>query len=140
MYYTKHGSFPQFLPNRIRLLNGQTRTKPFTEDDILAAGYKPVDHPPNVEPWQKYEWSGSSWLVTDKSQHEIDEDWNKIRIERDKRIKDVEWRYDRFYRHQRLGLQQIDSLEKLDQYVQDLCDITKNLLPYDIKWPKYDNS
>lgn len=138
MYYTKHGSFPQTLPNRIRLLNGQTRTKPFTQDDIAAAGYRSVEDPPTVTPWQKCEWTGSSWLISDKSSAEIEADWDTIRKERDQRIKDIEWRYMRYNRHERLGLPQIDSLEKLDAYVQALANITNQNSPYNVDWPKYE--
>jgi hypothetical protein len=139
MYYTKNGEYPKPLPNRIRLLGGQTRTLPFSKDDIIAAGYREVDPPPVALPHQKLEWSGSSWLIFDKSQQDIIDDWTKIRYERDKRINDFEWRYMRYYRNQRLGLEQVDDLNDMDQYIQELCDITKQNSPYNIQWPEYES-
>jgi hypothetical protein len=41
-----------------------------------------------------------------------------IRKNRDERIAKVEWRYDRYYRNERLGLAQQDSIADLDNYVQ----------------------
>ena len=135
MYYTKNGEYPKLLPNRIRLLNGQTRTLPFTEEDISFAGYRLVDPPPNVDISQKLEWTGVNWLVSNKSQQEIDSHWNEVRKERDEKIKQVEWRYNRYYRHERLGLAQVDSIQNLDAYVQALADITKQENPFSIVWP-----
>ena len=135
MYYTKNGEYPKLLPNRIRLPNGQTRTLPFTEEDISFAGYRLVDPPPNVDISQKLEWTGVNWLVSAKNSYEIESDWNTVRKQRDEKIKEVEWRYSRFYRHERLGLPQIDSIQNLDTYIQALADITKQTNPYAIIWP-----
>ena len=135
MYYTKNGEYPKLLPNRIRLPNGQTRTLPFTEEDISFAGYRLVDPPPNVDISQKLEWTGVNWLVSAKNSYEIESDWNTVRKQRDEKIKEVEWRYSRYYRHERLGLPQVDSLQNLDTYIQALADITKQTNPYAIIWP-----
>jgi hypothetical protein len=135
MNYSFNGKYPKTLPNRIRLPNGLTRTRPFTEEDIVSAGYRLVENIPVVEAHQKVEWSGSGWLVFDKSIADVEQDWNDIRKTRDQKIKEIEWRYNRYYRHQRLGLTQIDSLENLDAYIQALADITKQENPYNIIWP-----
>jgi len=68
----------------------------------------------------------------------IEDQWSNIRYIRDKAIKDVEWRYDRYYRHERLNIDQIDSIQALDTYVQALADITNQQDPFSITWPILD--
>jgi len=69
-----------------------------------------------------------------------DDYWRTIRDNRDKRIAEVEWRYNRYYRNERLGLPQADSIVDLDTYVQALADITKQENPFEIVWPKLGTS
>lgn len=61
--------------------------------------------------------------------------WNKIRTIREQRIIEIEWRYNRYARLARLGLNQIDNLTKLDNYTQALADITNQQDPGAIVWP-----
>lgn len=61
--------------------------------------------------------------------------WQDVRTERFKRINAVQWRVDRWERETRLGLTPTESIEKLDKYMQALCDITKTDDPFTIVWP-----
>lgn len=135
MLYTYKGQYPQPLPQRIRLQDGTTRTPPYEEDFLESQGYRSVGNPPIIGIEQKLEWTGVNWLVSNKNSYEIESDWDTIRKQRDEKIKEVEWRYNRYYRHERLGLPQIDSLQNLDTYIQALADITKQTNPYAIIWP-----
>lgn len=65
-----------------------------------------------------------------------DDFWATIRENRDNRIAEVEWRYNRYYRNERLGRPQEDSIADLDNYVQALADITKQENPFEIVWPE----
>jgi hypothetical protein len=132
MLYSHKGKYPEQLPNRIRMPDSLTKTKPFTDQDIELAGYVPVENAPTITWYQELKWSGTEWFVVEKNPVEI---WASIRKQRDTRIKDVEWRYNRYYRHERLGLPQVDSIEMLDNYVQALADITKQSDPLNITWP-----
>ena len=69
-----------------------------------------------------------------------DDFWRTIRDNRDKRIADIEWRYNRYYRNERLGLPQEDSIVDLDTYVQALADITKQENPFELVWPEFGTS
>lgn len=60
-----------------------------------------------------------------------------IRFERDQRIKDFEWRYDRYNREVRMGVTPTDTLEALDAYVQALADITEQEDLNNIQWPVF---
>lgn len=142
--YTKNGSYPQSLPYRIRLSNGLTRTEPesFTEEEIADAGYVAVPDMPVPNSVQVVEWDSKNlvWNLRDKTleelQFEKDEGWRAIRRRRDEMIAAISWRYERWYRLDRLGLDQIDDITKLDTYVQALADIPQNQTdPYDIVWP-----
>lgn len=142
--YTKNGSYPQPLPYRIRLSNGLTRTEPlsFTEEEIADAGYTAVPDMPPYNSVQVIEWDSANfnWKVRDKTleelQFEKDNLWASIRKRRDEMIAATSWRYERWYRLDRLGLDQIDDITKLDTYVQALADIPQNQTdPYDIVWP-----
>lgn len=61
--------------------------------------------------------------------------WEEIRRIRDEKIKDVEWRYNRLARQQRLNLVTTDDISELDAYVQALADITDQEDPNNITWP-----
>ena len=65
----------------------------------------------------------------------MDAHWDNVRAARDSKIADVEWRYNRFYRNERLSLPQVDSIALLDAYMQALADITNQLDPHNIVWP-----
>lgn len=64
--------------------------------------------------------------------------WQFVRDERDRKIKDFEWRYFRYERQVRLGTTPTDNLVDLDSYVQALADITTQSDPYNITWPNYE--
>lgn len=142
--YTKNGSYPQPLPYRIRLSNGTTRTEPetFTEEEIADAGYTAVPDMPVSNSVQVVEWDSknSNWNIRDETLEELHFEklklWGLIRKRRNDMIESVSWRYERWYRLDRLGLDQIDDITKLDTYVQALADIPQNQTdPYDIVWP-----
>lgn len=61
--------------------------------------------------------------------------WEQIRFQRNQKINDTQWRYERYARLDRLGLPQIDNIVSLDTYVQALADITKQADPNNVNWP-----
>lgn len=63
--------------------------------------------------------------------------WNLVRAQRDQFMKDFEWRYTRYYRHERLELPQIDNIPDMDNYMKALADITLQPDPGNIVWPTY---
>lgn len=63
--------------------------------------------------------------------------WNLVRAQRDQFMKDFEWRYTRYYRHERLELPQIDNIPDMDNYMKALADITLQPDPGNIVWPAY---
>jgi len=74
-------------------------------------------------------------IVTNKVDLNNDILWAQIRHVRDIKLSELDWRYNRYHRLERLGLDQIDDLNKLDEYSQALADITKQPDPSNIVWP-----
>jgi hypothetical protein len=71
----------------------------------------------------------------------IDERLEDIRMVRDQLMKEFDWRYFRYEREIRLGLEPTDKIEDLDLYMNSLADITKNINLSNIdnvNWPKYE--
>ena len=66
-----------------------------------------------------------------------DEKWHEIRIQRDRLINEIEWRVQRYLSFQRQNKTQIDNIEHLDLYIQQLRDVTLQSDPFNIIWPDY---
>lgn len=83
-----------------------------------------------------------SVVETVKKQRKIDlEDlkimqWQHVRVIRDTMIDDVQWLYDRYHRETRLGHSHKVEIEVIDNYVQQLADITRQQDPFNIQWPE----
>jgi hypothetical protein len=142
--YSYNRNYPETIPFRIRLSDGSTRTDPttFSIYDISDAGYTEVPDMPVPSSTQKVCWDAVNinWILEDKTleelQAETDALWNQIRDDRDNRIAAVAWRYERYARHQRLGIKQVDEIKDLDIYIQSLADIPQTQTdPYNIVWP-----
>jgi hypothetical protein len=142
--YSHIGNYPSSLPDRIRLSNGLTRTgkDTFTEEEISDAGYVLVEDPPVHNQRQRLLWTGTTWQIVDFSEEEIAEivekEWQTIRFKRDEKIKEVEWRIFRYQSQTRLGVPTADSEEKIhiiDEYIEDLRNITQQTDPTNIIWP-----
>ena len=55
----------------------------------------------------------------------IEDIMDSVRAKRDMLLNEVLWRVERYQRLERLNLPQMDDIGILDNYIQDLCDITK---------------
>ena len=61
-----------------------------------------------------------------------------VKSRRDMQIANIMWRIERYNRLDRLGLPQIDDIQKIDNYVQQLCDVpTQPGYPENVIWPSY---
>lgn len=142
--YSHNSQYPSEMPFRIKLSNGTTRTdhSSFTPEEIASAGYVEVSEAPSATNTQVVSWNSEmvDWVVRDKTTDEVktelESQWNVIRQERDMKIQEVAWRYQRIERHARLGIDQIDDINTIDQYVQALADIPQTQTdPFNITWP-----
>lgn len=83
--YSYNKSYPQPIPFRIRLSDGRTRTDPssFTEEELTDAGYTAAPDIPLITDSQTLSWSSESmnWVVTDKTQEELDQESNDRRTQ-----------------------------------------------------------
>lgn len=131
------------LPHRIRLSNGLTRTdaSTFTEDEILDAGYVFVEYAkPTPSRYQKVQWNGHTWELVDMTDAEktikMAAQWKEVRTTRDNLIANVEWRISRYSSQTRLGIIPTDDINTIDEYINNLRDITKQEDPFNIVWPQ----
>jgi hypothetical protein len=89
----------------------------------------------------------NQWQVTWEKDLQTPEDIISIRTQnvarsqrytREQLIKEVQWRFERYARLQRMGQPQIDDIAKLDTYVQALADITNQEgWPFNVTWPTF---
>jgi hypothetical protein len=65
--YSLNGESPAPMPFRIMMPSGFTRTDPstFTDSEIAAAGYVPVEQPEYDESTQALDWNGTEFTVVD---------------------------------------------------------------------------
>jgi len=142
MLYSHNQQIPSFLPDRIRLSTGLTRTdsSTFTQAELLDAGYVAADNPPPYNPNQQHlVWDKTTWKLVDFTAEElaarIELEWKSVRALRNKFILDVEWKISRALSQQRMGLPVTDNIAALDSYIQALRDITNQSDPYNVIWP-----
>lgn len=61
----------------------------------------------------------------------------RVRTIRDQKMRNFEWRYNRYHRQVRLNLPTTDNIEDLDQYMQALADITTQEDLSNPVWPEF---
>jgi hypothetical protein len=125
--------FPN-LPTDGETLSYNGRTYTFVKDDngwYSSNVTQPIDN--TIVTYHSY---GMGIQIYDKIE-DINNDvvWAQIRLLRDQKIQELDWRYIRYNRLQRLNLPQIDDITKLDAYGQALADITKQGDLFNFVWP-----
>ena len=133
-YYSKNGNFPEPLPNRIVLPDGTTRTDntTFTEDEILAVGYKLAPNMPSVPYPNKVEWTGTNWLVREPNDQEIQERWQWIHEECDRRLYETDYKVIKAI-EQNIPLDSVYT--EYRQALRDLYNNVNNINPWDFQFP-----
>jgi len=150
MLYSYKNQWPTQLPYRIKLSDGRTRTDPrsFTQQEILDAGYVPVENSPTLLENQWLSWSGTEWIVNTKTQEQIEEElrqkletqWEVVRKKRDLILSSFDWRFIRYESQVRLGITPTDNLTNLDNFTQALRDVTLQEDPFNIVWPIFETT
>lgn len=64
-------------------------------------------------------------------------DLDEIRRIRDEKMREFDWRYHRYMRQTRLGIEPTDNIQNLDAYMQSLADVTTQSDLNNIVWPIY---
>ena len=125
--YTKDGSYPAELPDRIRLSDGTTKTdsSTFTADEIADAGYIAVADKPTPTQFQDVVWSGSDWVVADWGDDRIAYYWREVR---DTLLSDTDV----------YGLSDVPMSPEIQTYRQELRDVPQQAgFPHTITWPTH---
>ena len=151
--YSLKGSYPTWLPDRIRLSDGSTKRNRelYTQEDLDDAGWIQVEDPPiptvassqstGSDPGgnsaQKLTWTGDDWKIVDKDEYEHQEQWNRVRERRDKLLEEVQWKIYRYESEVRQGITTTDDISEIDTYVQALRDVPQQDVesPWHVVWP-----
>ena len=131
--YSYQGLKPETLPFRIALPNGFTRTDPstFTEDEITAAGFTgPFTEPSYDAKTEVLDWDGENYFVRPYNTQELEDQWNKVREQRNQLLKDSDWTQISDYD---LGLENKEQWATYRQELRDLPEVQSN--PFDISYP-----
>lgn len=127
-----------------------------SDDDIVEYGWKKILKPvPDYDPETHYLGDVDYYLLGDdvyerisvvplppplSPQAEAEKiflQWQEVRRLRDEKMNDFQWRYSRYERYLRLGLEPIDNIEAMDAYMQSLADITLQQDPFNLIWPEF---
>ena len=116
--YTKNGSYPAPLPERIRLSSGVTRTD-------SSAGYTAVSAPPTKGEFQHLVWTGTAWSLVDYTNDEIAE---IHRQERDRLLEETDV----------YALSDVTMTAEMSTYRQALRDVPQQTgFPGTVTWPTH---
>ena len=131
--YSYQGLKPDPLPFRIRFQDGFTRTDPstFTADEISAAGYTgPYEYPDYDSKTQTVDWNGTEFTVRPYNTQELEDQWNKVREQRNQILKESDWTQIGDYN---LGLTNKEEWASYRQELRDLPVTQSN--PFNISYP-----
>jgi len=143
LIYSKNGSYPTKIPNRIILSNGMTRTDSttFTEQEISDAEYIKVDNSPAVDYPNKLEWDGENlqWIIREPNEEEIAYQWNNIRERCEQLLSETDYKVTKAIELAYINGTTVDQeLEPnyvtYRQELRDLCNNVNND-PWNVVWP-----
>lgn len=135
--YSHQGQEPQPLPDEISWYSDsnmmyRTDVNSFTDEELTKAGYTGPYEVPSIDiQFQKIRWNSEncSYVVEDISDKEL---WDKIRIERNRRLSETDWL---MATDVKTGLngEPLRKWELYRQRLRDLPSVTEN--PRYVVWP-----
>ena len=127
--YSHKGAYPNFLPNRIRLSNGEIRTdvSTFTEEELSDAGYVEAPDSPFYEYPNRLDWIDDRWVVREPNETEIAQKWDEVKKRCETLLFETDYKVVKAYE------QQVPVEPEWVQYRQSLRDI-HNKVGYDSPW------
>jgi hypothetical protein len=131
--YSYQGSYPIPVPFRIKLSSGFTRTDPttFTQEELEDAGYTgPYEEPVYDSTIETLSWNGTEYVKRPYNTEEIEAQWDIIRLERDRLLKESDYTQISDYD---LGIENREEWRVYRQILRDLPETQTN--PFDISWP-----
>ena len=137
--YSLNGEYPQALPERIRLSNGQTRSdsSTFTAEEIADAGYVAVVKPPYKSITHTLDWDGTNFTSRLYNDAEIDNKWVEVRDNRDQILNRIDEMHGvtidvDTYKSAETTAELSDDQKAAKQALRDITDQDN---PFDISWP-----
>jgi hypothetical protein len=142
--YSLNGKYPQALPERIRLSNGQTRSdsSTFTAEEIADAGYVAVVKPSYDRTTHTLDWDGTDFTLRLYNDAEIAAEWVGIRASRDRILNQIDTMYGvtvdvDTYKSAETTAELSDDQKATKQALRD---ITNQDNPFDISWPIFEDN
>lgn len=142
--YSLNGEYPQALPERIRLSNGQTRSdsSTFTAEEIADAGYVAVVKPSYDRTTHTLDWDGTDFILRLYNDAEIAAEWVGIRASRDRILNQIDTIYGvtvdvDTYKSAETTAELSDDQKATKQALRD---ITNQDNPFDISWPIFEDN
>ena len=133
LLYSFDGGRPEIIPFRITLPNGYTRTDPlsFTQEEIDTAGFTgPYTEPTYDSKTEVLDWTGTEYSIRPHNTQELEDQWSKIREQRNQLLKDSDWTQISDYSLE------IENKEEWALYRQELRDLPETQSnPFDIEFP-----
>ena len=97
MLFSFKNKYPDQLPERVRLEDGSTRTglSTLSLSELEAIGFIPVSDPPAIPYTSIADWTGTNWLVREKTQTELDQEYSLLNLEalgkQNQLLRDSDW-------------------------------------------------
>ena len=134
LLYSKNNDYPQPLPQRLRLPNGETRTDPssFTAEDLVNAGYVEAPPTPSVDYPNELNWSGVDWLVVPPSVASTITKQNTIMAECLKKLAESDYK---ILKALEVGASPAPEVVAYRQQLRDLYNTVETLDPWGIVLP-----
>ncbi len=144
-YYSINKAYPVMdLPSRIRKSDGFTVTDliSLSSSELESLGFVSVSNPPSFDAkTHKLSWSGTAWVVTALSSSELailkQQEWLKVRRERDTRLTDLSWEIEKYLSEVRRKVTPTINISDIDTLVEELRQLPqKQTDPFNISWPE----
>lgn len=142
--YSKNGSYPAALPNRLVFPDGSTRTDKttFTDEEMQDAGWTEVAYPPTVPYPNKLDWDGENlqWIVRPPNDRELLERWDELRSECDRLLSETDYKVTKAIENSfQNGTTINDELDPIwvtyRQALRDLYNNVNDIDPWNVVWP-----
>lgn len=131
--YYKLNETPSLPPSRIILSNGLSRTNyNYSTEELLDAGYIAAPPKPTATFPQRVEWTGSTWVVRDPNEGEINTQIIAIREEAVRRLSATDYKVTKAAE---AGVTVSDSVKAYRQRLRDIYNLIDVPSIWSVAWP-----
>lgn len=135
MLYSYRNSYPEPLPDRIVLSDGNIRSDrdTFTPEELLDAGYVLAPDIPDVQRSETFEWINNSWIIRPKNEAEKQQEWRQIQNVCLQKLQNSDFRV---LKSIEMGVNISQDLVEYRQSLRNLYNNVDNIEPWNVVFPK----